>query len=64
MLASLFTVAVNCCVTPTGTLALAGEIETVIPEIVTAADADMFGSAAEVATTLTLEFAGMLAGAV
>ena len=45
------------------TLALAGEMETEIWEIFMAADADMFGSATEVATMVTLGFAGKLAGA-
>lgn len=59
-------VAVNWAVRPGGTVAVDGVTVTPVcgAIIVIAADTNMFGSAAEMATTATLEFAGMPAGAV
>lgn len=64
LLGSFTTVAVNCCVAVTLTLAVVGESETPVPRIVTAAVAEKLESAAEVATTVTFGFAGTVAGAV
>jgi hypothetical protein len=65
LLGSFVTVAVNCCVAFVLTLAVAGETDTPTPGVtVTAAVADTAAFATDVATTVTLGFAGMVDGAV
>ncbi len=64
LLTSFVTVAMNCFVALTTTLAEVGETETVIPTIVAVAVADLVPSATEVAVTVTAGFAGTDAGAV
>jgi hypothetical protein len=64
LLKSFITVAVNCCVAVTLTLAVGGESETPVPRMVTAAVAERLESAADVATTVTLGFVGTVAAAV
>ena len=59
------TVAVNCCLAPSKTCAVAGETVTTIgATTVTIAVPDLVGSACDVAMTATLGGLGMLAGAV
>ena len=54
LLASLETVAVNCCVVPSKTLAVAGDIETEMGGVtVTVAAADFVESATDVAVSVT-----------
>src|SRR5438552_10859377 len=65
LLGSFVTVAVNCCVFVTSTLAVVGETDTAIGGVTVAvAVADFVASAADVATTLTFGFAGTVPGAV
>lgn len=67
LLGSLLTAAVKACVPPAGTLAEAGEIVTVMGGggvTVTVAEADLLGSATEVAMTITVRLADTVAGAV
>ncbi len=66
LVGSFCTVAVNCCVNPTLTVALLGDTLTDIGGgvMVTVADADLVGSATEVADTVTVGGFGTLAGAV
>ena len=64
LLESFVTVAVNCWVVATMTLAVVGEIETPVPRIVTVAAADSVGAVTDVAITVTVGFAGTVAGAV
>ena len=65
VLAVLITAAVNCCVFPATTDAVAGETPTSTEgRIVTVADADLLGSASDVAVTLTCAGLGTVAGAV
>jgi hypothetical protein len=58
------TAAVNCCVWPTVTLAVSGEILTLTGVRITAALAELFGSAWLVAVTITCWDVAMFAGAV
>jgi len=65
LLGSFVTVAVNCCVPVTPTLAVAGETDTPAAAVtVTVAVADLVVSATDVATTVTFGFAGIVDGAV
>jgi hypothetical protein len=64
LLGSFVTVAVNCSVAITVTVAVVGETDTAAPETVTVAVAEMLVSATDVATTITLGLAGTVAGAV
>jgi len=65
LLGSFVTVAVNCCVAFALTLAVAGETDTPTAAMtVTVAVAETVVLAADVATTVTLGFAGMVDGAV
>ena len=65
LLGSFVTVAVNCCVFVTSTLAVVGEMDTAIGGVTVAvAVADFVLSAADVATTLTFGLAGTVPGAV
>jgi len=59
------TVAVNCCLAPVTTFAEDGDTETATgSNIVTVAEADLLGSACEVAVTVTVGGVGTEAGAV
>ena len=62
------TVAANCCVRKSETVAVAGSTETTMLEddatTVTVAEPDLVGSACEVAITVTLGGFGTVAGAV
>src|SRR5439155_26791735 len=63
--ASFVTVAVNCCVFVTSTLAVVGETDTAIGGVTVAvAVADFVASAADVAVTVTFGLVGTAAGAV
>ena len=65
LLGSLATVAVNCCVALSATLAVVGETEAEVAETVTVADIDFVGSVTDVAVTVTDKLlAGGVAGAV
>ena len=64
LVTSFATVAINCCVALTATLAVVGDTETVIPTIVAVAVADLVASATEVAVMVTVGLAGTVAGAV
>jgi hypothetical protein len=57
-------VAVNVCVNPTATVAVAGETLTAIAVSVIVADAFFVGSATEVAVNVTVAGVGAVAGAV
>jgi len=61
--ASKVTVAVNCCVPFTTTLAVVGETDTETGVMMTVAEAVLVGSVTEVAVTVTFGLAGMPAGA-
>src|SRR5438270_13356728 len=64
LLGSFVTVAVNCCVFVTSTLAVVGETDTAIGGVTVAvAVADFVVSAADVAITLTFGWAGTVPGA-
>jgi hypothetical protein len=58
------TVAVNCCVPPITTLAVAGEMPTVTGISVTVAEADRVGSTTDVAFTVAVVWFVTTAGAV
>ena len=66
LLGSLATVAVNCCVALSATLAVVGATDTEIGGrvTVTVAEADLVLSATEVAVTVTVAGEGTVAGAV
>ena len=64
LVTSFATVAINCCVALTATLAVAGETETVIPTTVAVAVADLDVSDTEVAVRVTVAGLGTVAGAV
>ena len=65
LLGSFVTVAVNCCVPVTATLAVPGETDTPTPVVtVTVAVADTAELATDVATTVTFGFPGTVDGAV
>jgi hypothetical protein len=57
-------VAVNVCVNPTATVAVAGETLTAMAVRVIVADAFLVGSATEVAVNVTVAGVGAVAGAV
>src|SRR5256886_4628501 len=61
LLGSFVTVAVNCCVFVTSTLAVVGETDTAIGGVTVAgAVADLVAAPCDVATTLTFRFPGTL----
>ncbi len=64
LMTSFATVAMNCCVAFTATLAVVGETETVIPTTVAVAVANLVVSVTEVAVIVTMGLVGTAPGAV
>lgn len=64
LVTSFATVAINCCMALTATLAVGGATETVIPTTVAVAEFDLDVSDTEVAVIVTIGLAGRVAGAV